>query len=221
MIFKWVISQQLCHFIEPYHAPYVPKHRYWTGLLLFIRFALYLVFALNVSGDPGVNLLAIITSVVGLFMIKGQFGRVYQSVFVDVIEMACYANLGVLSITKLKFEDTRIVSIASHISGTFTVILLAVIISYHLYAVLHTCSKRCTNEQQLHETATAYYSTARSSTSDNTRKPMFSALYLGPPDSARQNSPSARVEISKNYDEDDRASLASVDSTTPLLDYHH
>ena len=68
MIFKWIISRQLCHFIEPYHAPYVPKHRYWTGLLLFIRFALYLVFALNVSGDPGVNLLAIITSVVGLFI---------------------------------------------------------------------------------------------------------------------------------------------------------
>ena len=87
MIFKWVISQQLCHFIEPYHAPYVPKHRYWTGLLLFIRFALYLVFALNVSGDPGVNLLAIITSVVGLFMVKGQFGRVYQSAFVDAIEI--------------------------------------------------------------------------------------------------------------------------------------
>ena len=108
------------------------------------------MFALNVSGDPGVNLLAIITSVVGLFMIKGQFGRVYQSVFVDVIEMACYANLGVLSTIKLKFEDTRIVSIASHISGAFTVILLAVIISYHLYAIVRTkYSKRCTNEQQL------------------------------------------------------------------------
>ena len=59
-VFKWVMSQRLCHFIEPYHAPYEFKHRYWTGLLLFARVALYLVFALNVSGDPGVNLLAII-----------------------------------------------------------------------------------------------------------------------------------------------------------------
>ena len=222
MIFKWIISRQLCHFIEPYHAPYVPKHRYWTGLLLFIRFALYLVFALNVSGDPGVNLLAVITSVVGLFIIKGQFGRVYQSVFVDVIEVACYVNLSVLSTIKLKFEDTRIVSIASHISGTFTVILLAVIISYHMYAIVRTqYSKRRTNEQQLNETATANYSTARGSTSNDIGKPKFSALYLGPPDSARQNLPSARVEATKNYDEDDRASLASTDSTSPLLDYHH
>ena len=178
------------------------------------------MFALNVSGDPGVNLLAVITSVVGLFMIKGQFGRVYQSVFVDVIEMVCYANLGVLSTIKLKFEDTRIVGITSHISGAFTVILLAVIISYHLYALVCTkYSKRLTNEQQLNESATVNYSTARDSTCNDIGKPTFSALYLGPPDSVRQNS--ARVEISTNYDEDDRASLASEDSTSPLLDYHH
>ena len=137
------------------------------------------------------------------------------------VEMASYANLGVLSTIKLKFEDTRIVGIASHISGAFTVILLAVIISYHLYAIVRTkySNKRHTNEQQLNETATANYSTARGSTSTDIGKPTFSALYLGPPDSIRQNS--ARVEISTNYDEDDRASLASVDSTSPLLDYHH
>ena len=41
-IFKWVRSQRLYHFIEPYHAPYVFKHRYWTGLLLFARVTLYL-----------------------------------------------------------------------------------------------------------------------------------------------------------------------------------
>ncbi len=179
------------------------------------------MFALNVSGDPGVNLLAITMSVVGLFTIKGKFGQVYQSDFVDIIEMACYANLGVLSAIKLKFDDTKIVSIAGHISGSFIVILLAGIISYHLYAILRTkCSKRCTNERQLdlYETATANNSTARGCTSNdnNIRKPTFSALYLGPPDSAGQSS--VRAEISKNYDEDDRASM---DSSSPLLDYYH
>ena len=38
-VFKWVKYQRLCHFIEPYHAPYEFKHRYWTGLLLFVRVA--------------------------------------------------------------------------------------------------------------------------------------------------------------------------------------
>ena len=67
--------------------------------------------------------------------------------------------------------------------------------------------------------ATVSYSTARASTSNDIGKPTFSAMYLGPPDSVRQNL--ATVEISTNYDKDDSASLASTDSTSPLLDYHH
>ena len=66
---------------EPYHALYVSKHHYWTGLLHFIRIVFYLVFALNVSGDPGVNLQAITTTVLCLLSLKGQFGQVYKSTF--------------------------------------------------------------------------------------------------------------------------------------------
>ena len=112
-IFKWVRSQRLCHFLEPYHAPYVSEHRYWTGLLLFTRIVVYLVFALNVSGDPGVNLLAITTTVVCLLLLKGQFGRVYKMAFIDVIEMVCYANLFVFSAVRLKFRTDKIVSITA------------------------------------------------------------------------------------------------------------
>ena len=69
--------------------------------------------------------MAISMSVVGLFMIKGHFGQVYKLAFIDVIEMACYATLGLLSTIKLKFKDVKIVSIATHISGVFIVLLLA------------------------------------------------------------------------------------------------
>ena len=51
-VFKWTKSQKLCHFIDPYHAPYTFKHRYWTGLLLLSRVLLYIVSAINTSGDP-------------------------------------------------------------------------------------------------------------------------------------------------------------------------
>ena len=73
-LFKLVRYQRLCHFIEPYHAPYLFKYRYWTGLLLFARVALYLVFTLNVLGDPGVNMLAIVIIICGLIFLKGFFG---------------------------------------------------------------------------------------------------------------------------------------------------
>ena len=35
-VFKWIQSQRLRMFVEPYHAPYAFKHRYWTGLLLLL-----------------------------------------------------------------------------------------------------------------------------------------------------------------------------------------
>jgi hypothetical protein len=133
-ILKWTNSHRLKHFIEPYHAPYVSKHRYWTGLLLFTRIALYLVFALNVSGDPGVNLLAITTSVVGILLLKGQFSRVYKSTFTDMTEIVCFANLFVFSVVRLKFKTDEIVNITASVSGVITLVLLMAIILYHMYA---------------------------------------------------------------------------------------
>ena len=54
VIFKWVRYQKLRLFLEPYHAPYTAKYRYWTGLLLFVRALLYLISLFNFSLDPRV-----------------------------------------------------------------------------------------------------------------------------------------------------------------------
>ena len=58
--FLWVKNTKLSSFIDAYHAPYMAKNRYWTGLLLLARVILYLTAAINVSGEPSVNLLAIL-----------------------------------------------------------------------------------------------------------------------------------------------------------------
>ena len=58
-ILKWIQSQRLRMFVEPYHAPYAFKHRYWTGLLLLVRVIVHVISAANVSGDRGITLLAI------------------------------------------------------------------------------------------------------------------------------------------------------------------
>ena len=67
-------------FLEPYHAPYTFKHRYWTGLLLLIRAMLYIISAAKVSSDPAVNLLAIGIAMIGLLLLKGysQGSRIYM-----------------------------------------------------------------------------------------------------------------------------------------------
>ena len=69
-IFKWTRDQKLQTFIETYHTPYVPKHRYWTGLLLIARAVLYLVAAVNVSNDPTVALTAIFFTICCILALK-------------------------------------------------------------------------------------------------------------------------------------------------------
>ena len=111
-------------------------------MLLFVRVALYLVFALNVSGDPGVNLLTVIVLIVSILFLKGRFGKVYKTNAVDTIEMACYLNIGIFSATQLFLLKGRIdhtVDVSAYISGTITLIILIIVLIYHGFTEF--CSK--------------------------------------------------------------------------------
>ena len=185
------------------------------------------MFALNVSGDPGVNLLAINVSVFSLFLLKAQFGQIYKKKFVDVIEMACYANLGIFSTIKLKFGDGKIVNITTHISGVFTVLLLVVIISYHSMDIMlnSKCSKRHRyTENQIQRSDNSSDTTVRDSASKE-NYPTYSVVDIGQPAHCGRHS-SAKIVVTSENDQvlklmsevdDDRTSLSSTDSTSPLL----
>ena len=79
-IFRWSRNPKIHTFIEAYHTPYTPKHRYWTGLLLIVCIVLYLVAAVNVSNDPAVALTAISFTVCSLLF------------FVASLETECTGN---------------------------------------------------------------------------------------------------------------------------------
>ena len=55
-VFKFFKHPSFVLFMEAYHLPYTPKHRYWTGLLLLACAIISLISAANVSGDPRFNL---------------------------------------------------------------------------------------------------------------------------------------------------------------------
>ena len=82
-----------------YTGPYKDKHRYWTGLLLLLRAVLFLIFSVNVFGDPAINLLAISLTISCLFAILVLFakGRVYKAWHCNALECAFLLNLGFLS----------------------------------------------------------------------------------------------------------------------------
>ena len=69
-LLKWTRNQKLALFIETYHAPYTPRNRYWTGLLLFVCAILYIASAANVSGDPRINLLTTGSAIIGISLLN-------------------------------------------------------------------------------------------------------------------------------------------------------
>ena len=134
IVLQWLTYHKLCMFLEPYHAPYTFKHRYWTGLLLLIRAVLYVSTAANVSSDPGVNLLVVGIAVTGLLFIKGFFYRsLYRQWSLDLLEMSCYMNLSCFCFAQFfALAGNKDRRATAYVSGCFTLALLFIVLGYHV-----------------------------------------------------------------------------------------
>ena len=132
---KWICNQKLNSFLETYHVPYTPKHRYWTGLLLFVRVCIYLVSAFNQSNDPRITLLSTTFTLSCLFFYIAMFGvRIYKHWFINAMEMFTYFNIITLSIFTWHIIDTDEDQAAvTNTSVGTTFIQLLVVIFYHMY----------------------------------------------------------------------------------------
>ena len=131
-IFKWVRYQKLQNFLEPYHAPYTYQHRYWTGLLLVIRIALYLTSAINTSGNTDVTLYSITILTSALLFLKSAYNRgIYRKTLPNVIETICFINIVLFCTTNMYYRNSEL-KVLAYISGTLTTILLLLIVIYHI-----------------------------------------------------------------------------------------
>lgn len=86
------------HFLDAYYGPCKPLHRYWTGFLLLVRCALFVVFAFNILGDSSLNLLVIASSILGISSFLAQLtNSIYKAWILDLLEASYFLNLGVLA----------------------------------------------------------------------------------------------------------------------------
>ena len=137
-IFRWVRNTKLSSFIDAYHAPFTPRNRYWTGFLLLSRAVVHLTAAINVSGKPSINLLAVSLMVGFILLLQGYSGiRTYKKWMLNVLEFTSYFNI--LAFTMAKFyvlltegSHTTIASVSIGIEF----VLFIFIIAYH--AVVET-----------------------------------------------------------------------------------
>ena len=135
-LFKWANDRRLSHFLDPYHAPYMYEHRYWTGLLLLIRAVVYVIAAVNVANDPGIDLLAIGFVVVGILLLKGCLkggNKIYKQWRLELMEMLSYINLSFFCLMSFYLlDDKRSQGVVAYISGSIALILFLIILFYHI-----------------------------------------------------------------------------------------
>ena len=105
---SWANYLRMKSFLDAYHAPYKDRHRYWIGLLLLVRFILFLVSAtvdIESPHDPRVNLLVIIicTSMLGMWVWNAS-GGVYKKWYLNALEPSFILYLNILAGTTLYFK---------------------------------------------------------------------------------------------------------------------
>ncbi len=130
-VFKIVRNTRLINFIECYNAPYTPKHRYWTGLLLLVRIILVLSAQINTSNDPRVALSTIVFIMGIILFLKGVVGiRVYKVWLLDTLEMLFYFNIICFTALTVATDHPAI----AYVSVLFSFTLLLIVTLYHVYA---------------------------------------------------------------------------------------
>ena len=83
--------------MDAYTGPYKDKHRYWIGLLLFVRITLFLLNYTDTSGNSALQLLGIILLVFFLFAYLAFVGGVYKTWPLNLLEYSFFLNLAALS----------------------------------------------------------------------------------------------------------------------------
>ena len=137
-IFKWIRNTRLNLFMEANLAPYKAKYRYWYGLHLFIRMALYLGIATEKSHESVTIILVIGLIAASILLLRTFLGNdIYRKRFVGYLNSSFYYNLLALSLVRLFCQNSTLCQErASKISITLAFILFVLILSYHILRTL-------------------------------------------------------------------------------------
>ena len=133
-IMKWTKNTKYIGFMDAYHAPFTPKHRYWVGLLLFALIAHNLLTAMAPDMSPPVLISTRVLSV-GLIVWK-VLNHVYRNKTCDSLETFYLLNIACLAFgtsyvknTNTNKDQSALANASMAISFTLFVITLC----YHFY----------------------------------------------------------------------------------------
>ena len=134
-IFRCFRSPTFLLFMEAYHVPYTPRHRYWTGLLLLARAVIYLIAATNVSGNPQNQLISVVIIMSGIILLKMIIARkIFKKWLIDSLESFFYFNtIFFASFTSYNLTTERSQDGIAYTSVLLSIIVTMFILVYHVY----------------------------------------------------------------------------------------
>ena len=125
-----LLLRRLRPLLESYYGPYAKHTRYWTGFLLLVRCALYIVFSFNSLGGERKSLLAIVIVFMGITIAPWLKIKIYKKFIVNVIEASMYLNLVVLSAATL--ADMNSPALVYSLVGVTLATLIGIMV-YHFH----------------------------------------------------------------------------------------
>ena len=132
-------------FMEAYHVPYTPQHRYWTGMLLYARSILYVIAAINVANDAEVQLISIIVILSGVILLKMFIAtKIFKNWMIDSLESFFYINIVFFAaFTLYNLSTGSNQDATAYTSVGLSIIATLFIILYHVYEYTSLFSVLC------------------------------------------------------------------------------
>ncbi|XP_064397068.1 uncharacterized protein LOC135343947 [Halichondria panicea] len=131
-VFKWTENTKYIGFMDAYHAPFTPKHRYWVGLLLFALITHNLVVAM--APDTSLPILSSGVLSVGLIGWKLLNNRSYKNKFCGSLETLYLLNVAIFAFGTFYVKDTKKdQSVLADTSMAISFILFVTTLCYHFY----------------------------------------------------------------------------------------
>ena len=138
-LMKWTRNTKYTGFMDAYHAPFTPKHRYWVGLLLFALIVHNTVAAMATDTFLPVLSATILSS--GLITLKLLSNRVYNSWSADALETLFLFNLTTFAVAVSYVRDVKHghhTSAYISMAVSFTLSVITVGFHSHKYVVAKT-----------------------------------------------------------------------------------
>ena len=131
-LLKWTRNSKYTGFMDAFHAPFTPKHRYWVGLLLFALIVHNTVVAMATNSYLSIVCVAILFSGRIVFVLLNI--RVYKIWYMESLEVLFILNTFIFMVffaIGTLFYAVDIRTALSNVSMALSFLLFTVILLYH------------------------------------------------------------------------------------------